>query len=105
MTSSDTPPLIIQGGMGAAVSNWFLARATALRGQLGVVSGTGLDTVLIRRLQDGDAGGHMRRAMAQFPIPGVSEQTLEQHLLTGTLCRGCARKARRTGRSPCTRCR
>jgi nitronate monooxygenase len=81
MTSSDTPPLIIQGGMGAAVSNWFLARATALRGQLGVVSGTGLDTVLIRRLQDGDAGGHMRRAMAQFPIPGVSEQTLEQHFL------------------------
>jgi nitronate monooxygenase len=81
MTATGTPPLIIQGGMGAAVSNWFLARATALRGQLGVVSGTGIDTVLIRRLQDGDAGGHMRRAMAQFPIPGVSEQTLERHFL------------------------
>jgi len=81
MTAIGAPPLIIQGGMGAAVSNWFLARATALRGQLGVVSGTGIDTVLVRRLQDGDAGGHMRRAMAQFPIPGVSEQTLEQHFL------------------------
>jgi nitronate monooxygenase len=67
MTAIGTPPLIIQGGMGAAVSNWFLARATALRGQLGVVSGTGIDTVLVRRLQDGDAGGHMRRAMALFP--------------------------------------
>ena len=57
-------PLIIQGGMGAGVSNWVLARAVALKGQLGVVSGTVLDTILVRRLQDGDRGGHVRRAMA-----------------------------------------
>ena len=69
-------PLIIQGGMGVAVSNWKLARAVSMRGQLGVVSGTALDTVLVRRLQDGDPGGHARRAMAEFPIPGVADEIL-----------------------------
>ena len=81
MTAIGAPPLIIQGGMGAAVSTWVLARATALRGQLGVVSGTGIDTVLVRRLQDGDVGGHMRRAMEKFPIPEVSEGVLRDHFL------------------------
>ncbi|MCX5764611.1 MAG: nitronate monooxygenase, partial [Gemmatimonadetes bacterium] len=61
-------PRIIQGGMGIAVSNWRLANAVSSRGQLGVVSGTAIDTVFVRRLQDGDIGGHMRRAMARFPI-------------------------------------
>lgn len=67
MRASDLP-MIIQGGMGAAVSDWRLARAVAACGQLGVVSGTGIDTILIRRLQDGDPDGAMRRAMAHFPI-------------------------------------
>jgi len=69
-------PMIIQGGMGAAVSDWRLARAVAACGQLGVVSGTGIDTILIRRLQDGDPDGAMRRAMAHFPLPGVAERVL-----------------------------
>ncbi len=73
--------MIIQGGMGVAVSDWRLARAVAERGHLGVVSGTGIDTVLVRRLQDGDAGGHMRRAMARFPIPGVAEAMTERYFL------------------------
>src|SRR5687768_8421648 len=72
-------PQIIQGGMGVAVSNWKLARAVSTRGQLGVVSGTVLDTVFIRRLQDGDAGGHMRRAMKLFPIPGVADAVLRKY--------------------------
>jgi NAD(P)H-dependent flavin oxidoreductase YrpB (nitropropane dioxygenase family) len=62
--------------MGVAVSNWRLARAVSMRGLLGVVSGTALDTVMVRRLQDGDDGGHVRRAMAEFPIPGVTSQVL-----------------------------
>ncbi len=74
MTAIEAPPPIIQGGMGVAVSNWVLARAVARRGQLGVVSGTGLDTVLVRRLQDGDAGGAIRGAMEEFPIPGAGEE-------------------------------
>ncbi|MEK7668227.1 MAG: nitronate monooxygenase [Gemmatimonadota bacterium] len=83
MTAIEAPPLIIQGGMGAAVSNWVLARTTALRGQLGVVSGTGIDTVLVRRLQDGDVGGHMRRAMERFPIPEVSLGVLRDYFRDG----------------------
>ena len=54
---TQTLPTVIQGGMGVAVSSWQLARAVSKAGQLGVVSGTALDTVIARRLQDGDAGG------------------------------------------------
>ncbi len=69
--------------MGVGVSNWMLARAVSLRGQLGVVSGTMLDTVLVRRLQDGDMGGHIRRAMAKFPIPHVSADVLKRYFIPG----------------------
>ena len=72
-------PVIIQGGMGVAVSSWPLARAVALTGQLGVVSGTALDVVLARRLQDGDAGGHLRRAIGQFPVPAIGDRILARY--------------------------
>lgn len=71
-------PEIIQGGMGVAVSDWRLARAVSQLGQLGVVSGTGIDTVFVRRLQDGDPGGHLRRAMAAFPAQGVTQKVLSR---------------------------
>jgi len=76
-------PKIIQGGMGVGVSNWQLARAVSMAGQLGVVSGTAIDTMLVRRLHDGDAGGHVRRAMAQFPIPAASNDALDRFYLVG----------------------
>jgi len=90
LDSSQAPafPEIIQGGMGAGVSNWRLARAVASRGQLGVVSGTALDTILIRRLQDGDPGGHMRRAMAAFPYPDMVKPILDEWFLEGGLPAG-----------------
>ena len=72
-------PEIIQGGMGVGVSNWRLANAVSARGQLGVVSATGIDTVFIRRLQDGDKGGHMRRALANFPVPEMAERVLAKY--------------------------
>ena len=78
---SENLPTIIQGGMGIGVSSWTLARAVSLRGQLGVVSGTAIDGVLVRRLQDGDAGGHVRRALAMFPLPDVSATTLHTYFL------------------------
>ena len=78
MTNAAVLPMIIQGGMGVGVSNWSLARAVSSYGQLGVVSGTGLDTLFVRRLQDGDLGGHLRRAMEHFPLPGVAEAVLER---------------------------
>lgn len=79
MTDSIALPTIIQGGMGVGVSNWRLARAVASLGQLGVVSGTGLDTLFVRRLQDGDPGGHLRRSMARFPFPEIVEEALERY--------------------------
>ncbi|MDR0786977.1 MAG: nitronate monooxygenase [Gemmatimonadota bacterium] len=79
MTSIFAHPLIIQGGMGIGVSDWVLAKAVAMRGQLGVVSGTALDTLFVRRLQDGDSGGHLRRAMEHFPIPGVATEILHRY--------------------------
>jgi NAD(P)H-dependent flavin oxidoreductase YrpB (nitropropane dioxygenase family) len=76
-------PFIIQGGMGVGVSGWQLARAVSCCGQLGVVSGTGLDTLFVRRLQDGDCGGHLRRAMERFPVPAVVEAVLERYFRPG----------------------
>src|SRR5512133_2741663 len=72
-------PLIIQGGMGIAVSNWKLAGAVAAAGQLGVISGTALDSVFVRRLQDGDPGGAIRRAPATSPIPEVAAEILRKY--------------------------
>lgn len=76
-------PAVIQGGMGAGVSSWTLARAVSQAGQLGVVAGTALDVILARRLELGDPGGHMRRALAQLPLPGVAERVLERFFLQG----------------------
>jgi len=74
---------IIQGGMGVGVSDWKLANAVSRRGHLGVVSGTGLAVVLARRLQLGDLGGHIRRAMEHFPIAGVAQRVLKEFFIPG----------------------
>ncbi len=76
-------PVIIQGGMGVAVSNWKLANAVAKLGQLGVVSGTALDVVMVRRLQDGDIGGHIRRAFDHFPFKKMAERLWEKYFVPG----------------------
>ncbi len=81
LDGSSPLPTIIQGGMGVAVSNWCLARAVASYGQLGVISGTGIDTVLVRRLQDGDPGGHLRRAIAHFPFTDVGKEALRRYFV------------------------
>ena len=74
-------PMIIQGGMGIAVSNWVLAKAVSEAGELGVISGTSLNSVVVRRLQDGDVGGHMRRALAHFPDQSVAEEILKNYYI------------------------
>lgn len=83
-------PSIIQGGMGAGVSNWRLARAVASAGQLGVVSGTALDTILIRRLQDGDPDGAMRRGLAAFPYSDMAKRILDEWWIEGGKAEGAA---------------
>lgn len=76
-------PVVIQGGMGTAVSNWRLAQAVAKTGQLGVVSGTALDNVMIRRLQDGDPDGAMCRALRHFPDVALAQRVLDRYYLPG----------------------
>ncbi|HTL51888.1 MAG TPA: nitronate monooxygenase [Planctomycetota bacterium] len=76
-------PQVIQGGMGAGVSGWRLAKAVAQAGQMGVVSGTALESIMARRLQDGDAEGHLRRALAHFPLPIVVKKILGRYFIPG----------------------
>jgi nitronate monooxygenase len=72
---------IIQGGMGVAISDWRLAQAVSLQGQLGVVSGTGIHQVMIGRLMEGDIGGHVRRALSQFPFQEPVQRILEKYFI------------------------
>jgi len=74
---------IIQGGMGVGVSNWKLAQTVSNAGQLGVVSGTALDQMLARRLQDGDEGGHMRRGIDAFPFPVMAKRVWDAYFIPG----------------------
>ena len=76
-------PELIQGGMGANISTWLLAKSVAVAGHLGVVSGTALDMVLARRLQLGDPGGHLQRALSHFPAPEVARRILEKYYIPG----------------------
>jgi nitronate monooxygenase len=69
--------------MGVGVSNWRLAQAVSRTGQLGVVSGTALDQLFIRRLADGDPLGDMRRALAAFPFQKVARRILDQYFVPG----------------------
>jgi NAD(P)H-dependent flavin oxidoreductase YrpB (nitropropane dioxygenase family) len=69
--------------MGVGVSGWRLARAVARTGQLGVVSGVALDALLARRLQHGDDGGHVRRALARFPVPALAQAVLDRYFVPG----------------------
>jgi nitronate monooxygenase len=67
--------------MGVGVSSWQLAQVVAQHGYLGVVSGTALDSTMVRRLQDGDPGGHLRRVMASFPVPEIVDYVLARYFL------------------------
>ena len=77
--AAKTWPTIIQGGMGVGLSNWHLAKEVSLVGQLGVVSGTAVDTVIVRRLQNGDEGGHVRRALEHFPSQEIAGRMLARY--------------------------
>ena len=76
-------PVIIQGGMGIAVSDWKLAKTVSQTGQLGVVSGTAINSVMVRRLQDGDLEGDTRRALKAFPSQEIANKILETYFIEG----------------------
>lgn len=71
--------------MGFGISDWRLARAVSQLGQLGVVSGTALDAVVTRRLQNGDPDGLVRRALEHFPFPRMAERVLDTFFVPGGL--------------------
>src|ERR1700729_2674002 len=76
-------PKIIQGGMGVGVSNWRLAQTVSRLGQLGVVSGTAIDQLFVRRLADGDPGDHMRRGVEAFPFPEMARRLWQEYFVPG----------------------
>ena len=69
---------IIQGGMGVAVSDYRLARATG-RTAAGMFSGTAIAEMLSRRLQDGDLTGEMREALATFPNQAIADRAIRMY--------------------------
>ncbi len=69
--------------MGIAISDWRLARAVSLTGQLGVVSGTAISRVFTSRLMNGDLTGNTRRALSGFPFPDAVEKILDRYYIPG----------------------
>jgi nitronate monooxygenase len=67
--------------MGAGVSNWRLAQAVSRISQLGLVSGTALDQIMARRLQDGDCGGHMWRGFEAFPDRAMADRVWNMYFV------------------------
>lgn len=80
-------PRIIQGGMGIGVSSWRLARAVAHLGEYGVVSGTAIDTVMVRELQDGDPHGRMR-ALRAYPDQEIADYIIDRYHVPGGIGEG-----------------
>ncbi|MFH0869459.1 MAG: hypothetical protein V1866_00200 [archaeon] len=74
---------IIQGGMGVGVSGHKLAREVSCHGQLGVVSATGPDILLIRGLQHGDSDGELREALKEFPNQDIARRILHKFFIEG----------------------
>lgn len=80
--STPTLPWLIQGGMGIAISHWPLARVVAQQGQLGVVSGTGIETVFVRRLQDHGVDESLRAVLDRFPVPSIVDDVIAKYAST-----------------------
>jgi nitronate monooxygenase len=75
-------PWLIQGGMGIAISGWPLARAVASAGQLGVVSGTAIDSVFVRRLQDYGVDERLRAVLNRFPVHPIVDEIVNKFAST-----------------------
>ncbi len=69
--------------MGVNISSWQLANACAHAGAMGVVSGTAADAVMVRTLQQGDKGGHWRRALAHYPLQDIAEFLIKRYFVEG----------------------
>jgi NAD(P)H-dependent flavin oxidoreductase YrpB (nitropropane dioxygenase family) len=81
-------PVVISGGMGVWISNWLMARIVSLLGGMGIVSGTALDAVYTRILQQGDPEGNVRRAFAELVrrvpnLAGPVQKLLDKYFIEG----------------------
>lgn len=72
-----TWPSILQGGMGIGISNFRLARAVSMAGQIGTVSLVAIPHVAARRLQSGDID--MDRALEAFPVREAAEKIRKKY--------------------------
>lgn len=83
MTEAKSPngalPWLIQGGMGIAISGWPLARAVSSMGQLGVVSGTAIDNVFVRRLQDHGIDEELQLVLDAFPAQAAVDDVVGKY--------------------------
>lgn len=84
--------MIIQGGMGVGVSGWKLAKAVALAGGIGTVSGTAVANILADALQKGDKDGNFRRALASFPFQKIVQEVLDAYFVKGGIVKGKKQK-------------
>jgi NAD(P)H-dependent flavin oxidoreductase YrpB (nitropropane dioxygenase family) len=73
--------------MGIGVSSWRLARRVASLGEFGVVSGTAIDTVLVRELQLGDPHGRLR-VLAAYPDSEIVEYLTASCYVEGGIAAG-----------------
>ena len=58
-------------------------KQVAIAGELGVISGTAIDSVVARRLQDGDISGDTRRAMSHFPNQKTIAEIMDRFYVEG----------------------
>ena len=96
--SEHQDPVIISGGMGIWISCWVMSRIVSMMGGMGIVSGTALDVVYVRILQDGDPGGHVRRAFAELirrqpGLAGPVTSLLKEYFIEGGRPAGTPYKA------------
>lgn len=73
--------------MGVAVSSWRLARAVAMLGEMGVVSGTAIDSVLARELQQGDPHGRLD-VLRDYPDTEIVEWLAKTFYVEGGIAEG-----------------
>ena len=73
---------IIQGGLGIHTSN-TIAKTVSMNGGLGTLTGACAEITFARILQNGDPGGHYRRALATFPFPEIASMVLDAYFIEG----------------------
>ena len=79
---------IIQGGMGVGISGWRLARTVSMLKQRGTLTGVALGRVMAFKLQRGDIGGQLKRALSHFPFPDISYRVFNRHFVEGGIPAG-----------------